>query len=184
MTLSELLQKAVGAGAVEAWKATAARELRAFARRSRPFAGVRPTGYYLYIDTKTLQYGLILRGVKPNAASARGFSAPVGKYREVPKYRAYTPYGWRTLDKARDTSGRSGTGILRTHYYGVSGNPTAFFGLKRGGKVEAYGLAGGVAVPVYSDYGFVEWITEMQESELVKILESAGFSAIEQQNRR
>lgn len=182
MTLSELLKGAVSRETMERWKANAAREMRAFARRARPFDGIRPSNYYFYIDTKALTYGLILRGVRPNAASARGFSAPVGKYRGVPKYRANTAYGWKTLDRARQTSARAGVDTLDTEYFGVSAQPSQFFGLRRAGKKIAFGLADGVAVPVYSETGFVEWITETQADELARIMAQAGFAALE--NRR
>ena len=183
MTITELLRDAVSRETLETWKQNAAREMRAFAKRARPFEGIRPSNYYFYIDTKALTYGIILRGVRPNAAAARGFSAPVGKYRSVPKYRANTVYGWKTLDKARETSPRAGVDTLDTEYYGVSARPSVFFGLRRAGKKIAFGLADGVAVPVYSETGFVEWITGEQADELARIMEQAGFAALDN-NRR
>lgn len=183
MTITELLQDAVSAETLERWKQNAAREMRAFAKRARPFRGIKPTGYYFYIDTKSLTYGLILRGVKPNAAANNGFTAPVGKFRKVPKYREKTSFGWRTFDKARETSPRAGVDTLDTDYYGVSARPSVFFGLRRAGKKIAFGLADGVAVPVYSETGFVEWITQEQADELARIMEQAGFAALDT-NRR
>lgn len=180
--IGDLINGAVSRETIERWKANAAREMRAFARRARPFDGIRASNYYFYIDTKALTYGLILRGVRPNAAAARGFSAPVGKYRSVPKYRASTVYGWKTLDRARETSPRAGVETLETEYFGVSAQPSQFFGLRRSGKKIAFGLADGVAVPVYSETGFVEWITREQADELARIMAQAGFAALE--NRR
>ena len=91
-------------------------------------------------------------------------------------------YGWKTLDKARETSPRAGVDTLDTEYYGVSARPSVFFGLRRAGKKIAFGLADGVAVPVYSETGFVEWITGEQADELARIMEQAGFAAMD--NRR
>lgn len=179
MDISEMLSQMANAETVQRWKDIAAREIRAFSRRARPFAGIKPTGYYLYIDTKSRTYSMELRGVKPNAAAVKGFSAPVGKYKKVPKYHARTAFGWRTLDKARETSVRAGVKHLETEYYGTTARPSAFFGLRRGGKKVAFGLADGVAVPVYSDIGFVEWITDTQADELARIMEAAGFAALE-----
>lgn len=182
MTVTELLKDAVSAETLETWKQNAAREMRAFAKRARPFRGIKPTGYYFYIDTKALTYGIILRGVKPNAAADNGFTAPVGKYRKVPQYREKTSFGWRTFDKEREISTRAGVDTLQTEYFGVSARPSVFFGLRRAGKKIAFGLADGVAVPVYSETGFVEWITQEQADELARIMEQAGFSAL--YNRR
>lgn len=177
--LSEIIERMTSRDVVEQWKRIAAREMRAFAKRARPFRGIKPTGYYLYIDTKALTYGIILRGVKPNAAAVNGFSAPVGKYKKVQRYHARTAFGWRTFDKERETSPRAGVEILKTEYYGVSARMSVFFGLRRAGKKVAFGLADGVAVPVYSESGFVEWITDTQADELARILADAGFAAID-----
>ena len=166
----DFLQDIASQETINKWKKTAATELRRFAAKNRPFRGVKASSYYFYVDAKSLSYGLILRGVKPNAATVPGFTAPVGKTRKVPQYREKLPYGWKTLDRVRKT-GAAGVDILETHYYGVQSEPRVFFGLRRKGGPQAFGLADGVAVPVFSDYGFVEWITDAQADELARILE-------------
>ena len=176
--LSELIEKIADKATIDEWKRNAARAMRRFASQNKPFQGVKASGYYFYVDTRSLSYGLILRGVKPNAAAVPGFTAPIGKTEKVPEYRENTAFGWRTFDRRRKT-GRAGVDILQTHYFGVNERPNTFFGLRRNGKPQAFGLADGVAVPVYSDYGFVEWITDAQADELARILQEAGYSAIE-----
>lgn len=160
------------------WKDLASKGLKEYAKRANPFK-VKASNYYLYIDTRSFTYGIILQGVKPNAGAVRGFTAPVGKYEKTAPHPVHLPYGWRALTKERATSGRAGNPILDTQYYGVTGKPTQFFGLKRHGKPRAYGLIDGVAVPVYSEDGFVEWLTEEQSDELQEILEKAGYSALQ-----
>lgn len=154
------------------WKDLAAKEIKDWAKRTNPFRYVKPTNYYLYIDIRSKTYSIILQGVKPNAASVRRFNAPVGKYYDSQQPHHEYFYGsWHTVQKERATSGSMGVKPLDTTYYGVSGMPDKYYGIKKGSKIRAYGLYDdGSAVPVYSDNGFVEWITETNINELYGIL--------------
>lgn len=178
--LDELLESITDKETIERWKRIASKQIRVFAKKTKPFNDIKPSGYYLYIDAKTRTYAIELSGVKPNAAHAKGFFAPVDKREAAPKpVHVHFPQGWRTVHTVRKTSPSLGTvKRLQTQYFGVSGNPAAFFGLKRKTGKEAFGLVDGVAVPVYSDKGFVEYLTEDSEAELERILTEAGYTAI------
>lgn len=180
MKLDDILENITDDQTIERWKEVAAKEIKAFAERTNPFRGLKVSNYYLYIDTKSRTYAIKLQGVKPNASFARGFFAPVDKRGIAPQpVKVRFPQGWRTVHTVRKTSPTLGTvGRVKTHYFGVSGEPKAYFGLKRKRGNEAFGLIDETAVPVYSDQGFVEYLTQDSESELERILMDAGFTAI------
>ena len=173
MSLNDIIERITdNPDLIRRWKSLAAKEIKAWAKRTNPFRYVKPTNYYLYIDIYTKKYSIIFQGVKPNAASARRFNAPVGKYYDSQQPHHEYFYGsWHTVQKERATSSSMGVMPLDTTYYGVSGMPDKYYGIKKGSKIRAYGLYDdGSAVPVYSDGGFVEWITETNINELYGIL--------------
>lgn len=177
--LSQLLEKIQDPKTIQKWKENAAKSLYAFTKKTNPFK-LKPSRYYLYIDTRSLTYGLVLQGVKPNAGAVRGFGAPVDRrFPLQTPVEVETRWGWKTVKTGRSTSGRSGVKTLETQYFGISGTPTQFYGLRRGKTVEAFGLIGEQPVPIYSDTGLVEWITEDNLDYLEQLLENAGFTAIE-----
>lgn len=180
MNIDDLLENITDKKTFQKWKDLAAKEIRAFAKRTNPFNGLKVSSYYLYIDTKSRTYAIEMSGVKPNAGHARGFTAPVGKREIAPSpVRVHFPQGWRTVRTVRKTSQSIGaTKALRTQYFGISGKPREYFGLKRKKGKEAFGLVNDVAVPIYSDGGFVEYLTQDSEAELERILIDAGFAAI------
>ena len=179
-TLQDLVSQITDEKTLKKWKAIARQKILKYASVANPFKGIKPTDYYLYIDSKTLSFGLILHGVKPNAGAIRGFSAPVNQRVDAPKpIHVKLPFGWRTVDTERKTGSYLGVKQLDTSYYGVSGTPNEYFGLKRKGKVEAFGIADNTAVPVYSDFGFVEWLTQDSIEELESILIDAGYTALD-----
>lgn len=164
---------------IEQWKGIVAKDLRAFAKRTNPFKQLKVSGFYFYIDTKSFTYSVVLQGVKPNAARARGFGSPIDKREAASPYPAYFGGKWHTV-KTKRMAGRLGLEPLKPDYYGVSRQPDKFFGLRRGGKAVAFGLVDDeTAVPVYSDTGLVEWIVDYNAVELERILEEAGFKAID-----
>lgn len=180
MNLTELLSNITDEKTIQKWKAQAAKEIKAFARNTNPFRQLKVSNYYLFIDTKSRTFAIELQGVKPNAAHAKGFGAPVNKYKKTanPVYFINENGEWRATHKERKTSPTLGTKALETNYFGVSGKPKAFFGLKRKKGKEAFGLIGDTAVPIYSDEGFVEYLTQDSEAELERILFDAGYTAM------
>lgn len=180
MDLNDILENITDKKTFQKWKDIAAKEIRVFAKRTNPFNGLKVSNYYLYIDTKSRTYAIELSGVKPNAGHAKGFTAPVGKREFSPSpVRVHFPQGWKTVHTVRKTSPSLGVvKSLKTQYFGASGEPRGFFGLKRKKGKEAFGLVDDVAVPIYSDQGFVEYLTQDSESELERILIDAGFTAI------
>lgn len=163
---------------IEQWKKIAGIEIKGFAKRANPFKGIQASNYYIYIDTKTLSYGIILQGVKPNAGAVRGFGAPINKRVASKSVRVKIGDEWKTVKTARKTGGYLGLKMMDDTYLGLSGKPDQFFGLKKKGKIKAFGIVDDDAVKVYSDEGFVEWLTSDSVDELVGILEQAGFAAI------
>ena len=159
------------------WKDLAAKEIKAFAKRTKPFRCVKVSNYYLYIDTKTLQNALILRGSKPNAAANRAFRAPVNKFRTTPEKHVYYDRGRFYTTHEERVSGSLGFKPLDTKYYGTSGEYKGFFG-EKDKKVKAYGIIGRVVVPVYSDTGFVEYISDENIDELREILNECFVQSV------
>ena len=181
MIVSDILKRLENPEHIKQWKELAARGLRDLAKKTNPFKSLRVSGYYFYVDTKSRTYAIILQGVKPNVGHSRGFGAPVGKRESAPEpIRFKTKDGsWKTTKTQRETSAFIGARSLDTSYYGVSGKPTQFFGLKKKRGVEAFGLVNDITIPIYSETGLVEWITQDQEQELHSILQEAGYTAIE-----
>ena len=178
--LKDLVEKITNDPAIiEKWKNIVAKDLKAFTKRTNPFRQMTASNFYFYVDTKSFTYSIVLQGVKPNAARARGFGAPVDKRESVKPYPAFFDGGWHTVTTQRMTANSMGVKALDISYYGISRNPTKFFGLKRGGKAMAFGLSDSKAVPVYSDTGLVEWIVDNNMDELERILAEAGFKAID-----
>jgi hypothetical protein len=176
--IDDIISRANNPSTINKWKQLAAKELMAFAKTTNPYK-VKVSGYYLYIDTKTYRYSITLSGVKPNAGAVKGYSAPVGRYEPARPYPAFYDGSWHTLTKRRQTAPTEGVKPLNTEYYGESGMPTRFFGLRKGGKVKAYGLYDdNTAVPIYSDKGFVDYITEININEMYRILEESGYEAL------
>lgn len=163
---------------IEQWKKIAGIEIKGFAKRANLFKGIKASNYYIYIDTKTLSYGIILQGVKPNAGAVRGFGAPINKRIASKPVRVKIGDEWKTVTTARKTGQYLGLKMMDDTYFGLSGKPDQFFGLKEKGKIKAFGIVDDDAVKVYSDEGFVEWLTGDSVDELVEILEQAGFAAI------
>ena len=84
------------------------------------------------------------------------------------------------MTKERVTS--TGERVDNVRYYGTSGRPQRFFGIKRKGRVRAYGITQDhVVVPVYSEHGFVEWLVEDQMDDVLRILEETGFEHLERE---
>lgn len=180
MNLTELLNNVTDDKTFKKWKDIAAKNIRTFAKRTNPFNSLKVSNYYLYIDTESRTYAIELQGVKPNIAHAKGFTAPVNKRRiaDTPVHVRF-PQGWRTITTERVTSPTPGIARpLDTHYYGAIGQPKKYFGLKRKSGKEAFGLIDDVAVPIYSETGFVEYLTQDSEAELEWILIDAGYTAV------
>lgn len=181
MNLSDLLKNITDDKVIQKWKELSSKEIKGFTKKTNPFSGVKISSYYLYIDTKSYTYSIELSGVKPNAGHAKGFRAPINKRKQSDKpIHIHLDKGWRTVKTERLTSPSLGTKTLDTTYYGVSGKPSAFFGLKSKGGKEAFGIIQNTAVPIYADGGLVEWISETNIDELYRILEECGFKAIEE----
>lgn len=176
--MDELLKIANNPVLMRKWKQLAAKNLYDFSKRNNPYK-VKISKHYLYIDTRSYTYSIVLSGVKPNAGAVRSYNAPVNQYTKTPPYKEYYGGRWHTLKKARKTAGFMGLTPLNTKYYGESGTPTKYFGIRKGGKIRAYGLYDdNDAVPVYSDKGFVEWWTQQNLEELYAVLQETGFKCI------
>lgn len=178
--IKDLLEKLQSPENIQKWKENAAKSLRDLAKSSNPFKQLKVTGYYFYVDTHSRSFAIILQGVKPNLGHTRGFTAPVNKREQTVKPRHFFgDSGWRTVNTQRKTSNSAGSKPLQTSYFGVTGTPSQFYGLRRKGGVEAFGLVNDTPVPVYSDYGFVEYLTESETDQFTQALLDAGYSVLE-----
>lgn len=174
-----LISKIVSDKTIEEQKKIAAKAIKAFAKNASIFRNLKVSDYYLYIDTESRTCAIILRGLKPNAGRMRGYNAPVDKRKplEVPK-KVKLSFGWRTVRTERKTAESQGVKALEADYFGVSGQPDQYFGLKRKNRIDAFGLVDETAVPVYSNTGFVEWLTIDNAAELERICIESGYAAI------
>lgn len=178
MNLSEIVSQITDDKTFKKWKDLAAKEIKKFARNTNPYNKVKLSNFYLFIDTKSLTYGIILTGKKPNIGHVKGFGAPVNQYKKSSDPIHYEKDGrWFTTYKERQTSPSLGAKPLEMSFYGEV--PREYFGLKRKGAKVAFGLVNDEAVPVYSQEGFVEYLSIQQEEELERILAEAGYTAIE-----
>lgn len=181
--LKDLIQQLESKKSFFRWKKISSKDLSDFAKRTNPYK-IKPSGYYFYVDTRSKTYEIILQGVKPNAGAVKGFSAPVKK--KIPikheKVNVGSPSSpvWRTIKNRSVLASNIGVEALNPAYYGVSDKPSQFFGKKIKSGLMAFGVATQEheAVPIYSENGLVEWVSDINKDEMISILIEAGYKAL------
>ena len=184
-TLTDILNRLDSKQAVQQWKEVSAKNIKKFAESANPF-DIRPSGYYLYIDTDSMTYSVVLRGVKPNAGAAKGYQAPVRVLRPLDPMVGPANVGsqtgriYRWVGFRWGTTQHLGSKPLKPHYFGTSGELDSYFGvpLKRYEKIYGLDVTEHVSVPIYSKEGLVEFITEDNRAELDSIMIQAGFKVM------
>jgi hypothetical protein len=156
---------------IKEWKFRISKALWEFVKNGFP-SKRRVTGADFWIDRDSLVNAIILNGYAFPAADIKNFSAPVDKRTGTRRHAFYTSaYGWRMTDH-RAVTGRLGVFQRDTEYYGGRkiDESLGFFGVKRQGKVTAYGLDDEGALPAFS-YDVCLWLFETQQAEVQRIID-------------
>lgn len=121
------------------------------------------TGKDLYIDAKSVVGALILGGRAPNAAEIKGFSAPVARRMPARPHPVKIDGRWHVVS-TKTKLGRLGVYERPTVYRRGSTIDLGYFGLRRGGKIRAYGVSEDWdALPAYS-IDAVTWLAEQKDA--------------------
>ena len=155
------------------WKFRITKALWEFVKNGFP-SKHKASGSDFWIDRDSLVNAIILNGYAFPAADIKNFSAPVDKRTGTRRHAFYTSsYGWRMTDN-RAVTGRLGVFQRETEYYGGReiDESLGFFGVKREGKVTAYGLDDEGALPVFS-WDVCKWLAETQQAEVQRIIDTA-----------
>lgn len=158
---------------VREWKYAIGKALWEFVRNNFP-SKKKVKGENFWIDSDSLTNAIILNGYAFPAADIKNFSAPVDKRTGTRRHAFYTSaYGWRMTEN-RAVTGRLGVFQRDTEFYGGRkiDDSLGFFGVKRQGKVTAYGLDDEGALPVFS-WDVCKWLAETQQAEVQRIIDTA-----------
>lgn len=160
----------VNSKSLRQWKRRASVALWKFTKAHCPIKG-KLSGRELYIDADSLTNAIILNGVRPNASIWKGVKLPIN--RRIPTYKHVVKvYGqWREVSTKTKTVPTLGVPLHPVEYSkGRTIGKAGFFGLKRDGAVQAYGLTDDkhAAMPAFS-MSIVEWL-KTQEVEVNDIL--------------
>lgn len=167
------------------WKRAADKALRKYVKNTSahsPFK-YKPGKFAFFVDPDSYDFALEICGVPPNAGRVSGVNVPINEWYEGTT--AFTkPYGmsYRTTKKRMKTAASCGVPMANdVKYYGVSGQPKRFFGIKYGShKVTVYGLVKqGEVVPVYSEEGYADWLMNYNREELERILFETGSEVLD-----
>lgn len=153
------------------WKFRITKALWEFVKNGFP-SKHKVSGSDFWIDRDSLVNAIILNGYAFPAADIKNFSAPVDKRTGTQRHAFYTSaYGWRMTEN-RAVTGRLGVFQRETEYYGGRkiDESLGFFGVKREGKVTAYGLDDEGALPVFS-WDVCQWLFETQQNEVQRIID-------------
>lgn len=119
---------------------------------------------------------LTIYGVHPNAGRMKAFNAPTDDWKPVTQaYRFFGDDGWRTIHKVQMAKSSAGVAIEDVPYFGTSKKPDMYFGIRKGKATLAYGrVENGLAVPVYAENDYPDWIMENYRDEIDRIVIEAG----------
>ena len=165
----------INAKSMAMWKRRASIALRKFTKAHCPIKG-KLSGRELYIDARSITDALILNGVRPNASIWKSVKLPINK--RIPVYRHVVKvYGqWREVSTKTKTVSNLGVPLYDVIYSkGRTIGKAGFFGLKRDGAVQAYGLTDDkrAAMPAFS-LSIVDWLMT-QKIEVNNILNQTFF---------
>ncbi len=162
----------IGSGSgLKEWKFRITKALWEFVKNGFP-SKHKVSGSDFWIDRDSLTDAIILNGYAFPAADIKNFSAPVNKRTSTRRHAFYTSaYGWRMTDN-RAVTGRLGVFQRETEFYGGRkiDDGLGFFGVRREGKVVAYGLDEQGALPAFS-WDVCQWLFETQQNEVQRIID-------------
>lgn len=163
---------------VQKWQREANRRIRRFVRNiasASPFLDKPQKRMFGVRNSKDGQ-SLTIYGTSPNAGRMKSFNAPTNKWQTMLRYfRFYGRDGWRTIHKMQMVRATAGTPIQNVPYYGTSEKPDRFYGIKKGKTTLAYGKTeSGIALPVYAQDSYADWIMNKHLDEIENIIIECG----------
>jgi hypothetical protein len=119
---------------------------------------------------------LTIYGTAPNAGRMKAFNAPTNEWQSVRRYfHIYGRNGWRTIHKTQMVRTTAGTDIADVPYFGTSEPPEQYFGIRKGRVTLAYGKTdSGIALPVYAENSYPDWIMQNHRDDIDNIILEAG----------
>lgn len=167
---------------IKRWQTAANKAIRRFVRniaKSSPFLD-KPKDRMFGVRNDKDGQSLTIYGSAPNAGRMKSFNAPTDKWTKVRRYfHIYGNNGWRTIHKTQMVKTNAGTDIKDVPYYGTSDRPEKYFGIKKGRIKLAYGKTdSGIALPVYADNSYPDWIMQNHRDEIDNIILDTGRSVL------
>lgn len=170
---------------IKKWQLEINKRIRRFVRniaKASPFLD-KPVKRMFGVRNNMDGKSLTIYGTAPNAGRMKSFNAPVNQWQETRKtFRIYGRDGWRTIHKTQLFRKNAGTEIADVPYFGTSEKPVKYFGIKKGRIRLAYGKTtdNGLALPVYADNTYPDWIMENHKEEIDRIIIEAGRDILSQ----
>lgn len=167
---------------VRKWQNEVNKRVRRFVRniaKSSPFLD-KPQKRMFGIRNSKDGQSLTIFGSSPNAGRMKAFNAPTDKWQRVRRYfHIYGNKGWRTIHKVQTVRTTAGTEIKDLPYFGTFEQPEKYFGTKKGRVKLAYGKTkSGIALPVYAENSYPDWIMQHHRDEIDNIILETGRSVL------
>lgn len=190
LTLSEIYkQLSDKPKLIRRWQRTANKWIRRFVKNiasASPFIDKPQKRMFGVRNSKDGQT-LTIYGTSPNAGRMKTFNAPTDKWQAVT--RAFRFFGggdwhsdWHTIHKTQMVRRSAGTPIQDVPYYGTSEKPERFYGIKKGKTTLAYGKTdSGIALPVYAQDSYADWIMNKHLNEIENIILECGRDILAEQ---
>lgn len=119
---------------------------------------------------------LTIYGTSPNAGRMKAFNAPTNDWQTVRRtFHIFGKDGWQTIHKTQMVRSSAGVPVQNVPYFGTSERPDRYFGIRKGKVTLAYGKTdGGLALPVYAENSYPDWIMQNYRDDIDRIVIEAG----------
>lgn len=123
---------------------------------------------------------LTIYGTSPNAGRMKAFNAPTNDWQTVRRtFHIFGKDGWRTIHKTQMVRSSAGVPVQNVPYFGTSERPDRYFGIRKGKVTLAYGKTdGGLALPVYAENSYPDWIMQNYRDDIDRIVIEAGQNVL------
>ena len=163
---------------IRKWQNEVNRRVRRFVRNiagASPFLD-KPAKRMFGVRNSKDGESLTIYGTSPNAGRMKSFDAPTNEWREtVRTFRIFGKAGWHTIHKTQMVRVTAGTPIQDVPYFGTSEKPERYYGIKKGRTTLAYGKTdSGIALPVYAQDSYPDWIMNNHREEIDDIILRCG----------
>ena len=167
---------------IRQWQREANKRIRRFVRNvasASPFLD-KPNKRMFGVRNSKDGQSLIIYGTSPNAGRMKAFNAPTNEWKQVSRaFRIFGANGWRTIHKTQMVRATAGTPINDVPYFGTSERPERYYGIKKGKVKLAYGKTkSGIALPVYAENSYPDWIMNNHIDEIERIIIETGQAVL------